>query len=68
MEREIYDLVNNKKQIGASSELDTLFVKEAYLMIKKEEVSNKINSIISAIGLYKAAGGADLYKIKEDDV
>lgn len=68
LEREIYDLANNKKQIGASSELDTLFVKEAYLMIKKEEVSNKINSIISAIGLYKAAGGADLYKIKEDDV
>ncbi len=32
---------------------------------KKNEVSNKINSIISTIGLYKATGGTDLYKINE---
>lgn len=66
VENKIYSLVKDKKHIGAASELDTLFAKEAYLMTQKEEVSNKINSIISVIGLYKATGGIDLYKINEN--
>lgn len=63
MQDEIYNLMKDKHTIGASSDLDVLYAKEAYLMVKKEEVSNKINSIISTIGLYKAVGGIDLYKI-----
>lgn len=35
-------------------------------MTEKEEVSNKINSLISLIELYKAAGGVDLYKSNEN--
>ena len=53
-------------EIGAASDLDVLYAKEAYLMVKKDEVSNKINSVISTIGLYKAAGAVDLYKINEN--
>ena len=36
------------------------------MLVKKEEVSNKINSLIASIGLYKAVGGVDLYKINEN--
>ncbi len=56
----IYGLATDKNEIGASAKIDVLYAKEAYLMVEKEEVSNKINSIISIIGLYKAAGGVDL--------
>ena len=66
MQDEIYNLMKDKYTIGASSDLDVLYAKEAYLMVKKEEVSNKINTLISTIGLYKAAGGIDLYKINEN--
>ena len=34
--------------------------------MQKEEVSSKINTIITTIGLYKATGGVDLRKINED--
>lgn len=64
-EAKIYNLANDKNQIGASSDLDLLFVKELFLAKKKEEVYAKINTIISEIGLYKAAGGVDLYNIEE---
>ena len=63
MQEEIYSLMEDKHTIGASSDLDVLYAKEAYLAVKKEEVSNKINSLIATIGLYKAAGGIDLYKL-----
>ncbi len=62
----IYSLAKEKNEIGASADIDTLYAKEAYLLTQKEEVSNKINLIISTIGLYKAAGGVDLYKAEEN--
>lgn len=62
----IYTLAQDKNKIGASANLDVLYAKEAYLLTKEEEVSNKINSLIATIGLYKAAGGTDLYKINEN--
>lgn len=62
----IYNLAKYKNQIGASGNLDVMYAKEAYLSTKKEEVSNKINTVISTISLYKAAGGVDLYKINVD--
>ncbi len=65
MQSQTYSLMKDKYEIGAASDLDVLYAKEAYLVVKKEEVSNKINSLISTIGLYKAAGGVDLYKINE---
>lgn len=63
-----YSLLKDKNTIGSASELDVLYAKEAYLMVKKEEVSDKINSIISTISLYKAAGGVDLYKINDENL
>ena len=59
----IYDLAKDKNEIGASAKIDVLYAKEAYLMLEKEEVSNKINSIISTIGLYQAAGGVNLLNV-----
>ncbi len=64
-EDKIYNLANDKNKIGASSDLDVLFVKELLLLKTKEEVSAKINTIISQIGLYKVAGGVDLYNIED---
>lgn len=61
----IYDLARDKNAIGASGDIDVLYAKEAYLMVEKEEVSNKINAIISSIGLYKATGGIDLNNFNE---
>ena len=68
MQDKIYSLILDKHSIGASSDLDVLYAKEAYLMVKKEEISDKINSIISTIGLYKATGGVDLFKLEEDNL
>lgn len=62
----IYNLAKDKNEIGALGNIEVLYAKEAYLLTQKEEVSNKINSIISTITLYKAAGGVDLYKFKEN--
>ncbi len=61
----IYELAKDKNQIGASGDIEVLYAKEAYLISEKEEVSNKINSVIATIGLYKSAGGVDLYKLEE---
>lgn len=66
MQDKTYSLAKDKAEIGSASELDVLYAKEAWLMVRKDEVSNKINSLISTIGLYKAAGGTDLYKINEN--
>ena len=66
MQTKIYSLVKDKYEIGSASDLDVLYAQEAYLLIKKEEVSNKINLVVSTISLYKAAGGVDLYKLSEN--
>lgn len=66
VENKIYNLAKDKRQIGAASDLDVLFTKQMFLMSEKEEVSSKINGLIAAIGLYKAVGGVDLYKINEN--
>ncbi len=64
-EAKLYSLIKDKEQIGAASNLETLFAKQKYLMAQKEEVSNKISSIMAAIGLYKATGGVNLYKMEK---
>lgn len=66
----IYNLAKDKNKIGASGNIDVMYAKEAYLFIKKEGVSNKINTLISIISLYKATGGVDLSKIniKKNDM
>ena len=66
MQEKLFSLVQDKYRIGASSDLDVLYAKEACLTVKKEEISDKINSLIAAIGLYKAVGGIDLYTINKN--
>ena len=66
LQNKTFNLVKDKHQIGAASDLDVLYASEIYLMMKKEEVSNKINSLISVIGLYKAVGGIDLYNLNNN--
>lgn len=66
VEGKIYDLAKYKNRIGAASDLDELIAKEMYLMSEKEIVSNKINTLISTIGLYKVTGGVDLYRMNEN--
>ncbi len=65
VEAKLYNFAKDKEAIGAASRLDTLFAKEIYFAARKEEVSSKINSIVSAIGLYKVTGGVNLYKIEK---
>lgn len=65
-ESKLYVLAQEKYKIGASSSIDELLAKESHLIMQKEEVSSKINTIITTIGLYKATGGVDLRKINED--
>ena len=64
LENRKYLLMQHKNKIGAASDLDVLYNKEQALMTKREEVSNKINYLIATIGLYKAVGGQDLYKLE----
>lgn len=66
VEDNIYDLAKAKKRIGSASDLDELFAKEMYLITEKEIVSNKINILISTIGLYKVTGGINLYSLNEN--
>ncbi len=67
LEHRRYVLMDHKNKIGAASDLDLLYNKQTELMTKREEVSNKINCLISTISLYKATGGQDLYSIKEPE-
>lgn len=60
LQNKTFELVNDKREIGAASDLDVLYAKTAYLIVQKEEVSNKINTLLSTIGLYRASGGVDL--------
>ena len=60
-DEKIYNLIKDKRKIGSANDLDVLFAREIYLSTKKQETSNKINSIICSIGLYKALGGINPY-------
>ncbi len=64
-ENQVYELVDKKQKIGAASDLELLYAKQRQLLTQKDEVVSKINCLISSIGLYKAVGGQDLYKIVE---
>lgn len=63
LQDKIFKLMEDKRQIGAASDIDVLYSKEAHLLMEKEEISNKINYLISTISLYKSVGGVDLYSI-----
>ena len=59
--------MTHKNEIGAASNLEVLYSKEQELMTKSQEIANKVNYLVSTIGLYKAVGGQDLYAISTDN-
>ena len=65
-ESNLYNLAAEKRDIGSSGIMEVLLAKENYLITERENVSNKINTIISIIGLYKATGGTNLNNIEEN--
>ena len=66
IENQKYQLMTHKNEIGAASNLEVLYSKQQDLMTKSEETANKINYLVSTIGLYKAVGGQDLYMLGSD--
>ncbi len=65
LEKEKYDLSIQQYDIGAISQLDKMEAMEDVLLSEKSNISNKIDTIISAINIYKAIGGVD-YKPYEE--
>lgn len=66
-ERKIYNLTQDKREIGSANNLEVLTEKEIYLTTEKENVSNKINTLIAIIGIYKATGGTDLQEANKSE-
>lgn len=65
LEKDKYKLSKEKFEIGASTTLELLEAEEALLLSEKASVSNKIDTIISAINIYKAIGGVDYMPYEE---
>ena len=66
LEKDKYQLMLRKKEIGALSDLDLLRAEENLILADKDEASNKINYIISTINIYKAVGGTDYMQYAEN--
>jgi outer membrane protein TolC len=62
------NLILQKEKIGTANIIDTLVKQEETLQISKETTSAKINEIISAINIYKATGGIDVFESKNTDL
>ena len=61
-------LIAIKEEIGTANIIDYLVKKEELYLTEQNNVSSKINQIISSINLYKAAGGIDVFNDVNDDV
>jgi NodT family efflux transporter outer membrane factor (OMF) lipoprotein len=68
LEKKEFDLMSQKNTIGAAADIDTLFFRQKVLLAQKNEVSSKINCLISSIALYKAVGGKDLYVFSQNNL
>ena len=66
LEKDKYQLMLRRKEIGALSDLDLLRAEENLILADKDEASNKINYIISTINIYKAVGGTDYMQYAEN--
>lgn len=65
IEQNKYELADKKFNIGAASNLDIIKAKEALIISEKSHVSNTIDTIISAINIYKSVGGVDYMQFEE---
>ncbi len=61
-------LIAIKEEIGTANIIDSLIKKEELYLTEQNNVSSKINQIISSINLYKAAGGIDIFETLNNDV
>lgn len=61
-------LLDKKANIGAAAPLDVLYGKERQLLTEKDEISNKVNLIISSINIYKAIGGRDIFAVEKENI
>ena len=62
IEKEDLRLIKRKEEIGTANIIDTLVKEQEFYIIYQNEVSSKINNIISTINLYKASGGIDIFE------
>lgn len=62
------DLIIKKEKIGTANIIDTLVKEQESFQIQKQQISSKINEIISTINLYKATGGIDVFKENSIDL
>lgn len=58
-EDNLCNLSSKQLAIGSKSELEHLKAKQALLIAKKNEINAKANCLLTAISIYKAAGGID---------
>lgn len=65
LEKDKYRLANKKFEIGSASSLELLKAKEALIIAEKSNISNTIDSLISAINIYKSVGGVDYMQFEE---
>ncbi len=61
-------LIIKKEEIGTANIIDKLVKQQETLQIQKQDVSSKINQIISTVNLYKASGGTDVFLNKSNDL
>jgi outer membrane protein TolC len=59
IEQEKYNLILKKSDIGTVSDLEKMEAQKALVVSEEQEISNKINTIISSINVYKSVGGVD---------
>ena len=63
-----FELAAQKFDIGAMSRLEYLKHEKEMLEVEKEEISSKIDYVVSTINLYKAVGGIDYLSQPSDTV
>lgn len=63
LENKKYNHLEIRKEAGAISDLELLQSKKRNITTHQDEIIRKINCINSIIGIYKATGGQDLYKL-----
>lgn len=65
IEEKDFKLVKRKETIGTVNITDALKKEQELYITEQYNVSSKINTIITSINLYKAAGGNDVFKTED---
>lgn len=65
IEEQDFKLIKRKEAVGTINVIDSLKKEQELYLTKQYNVSSKINTIITSINLYKAAGGNDVFKTED---